>query len=82
MSFDHTTLLFFLEQWTLVLFPIRPTSYGAQLSNSYAPLEGECVGILSGCCGMSFDYTSPSFSLVPWTYVLFSLFGPLVEGCS
>jgi hypothetical protein len=53
--------------------PFGPLVRGMQLSKSYAPFKGQCVGILEGCCGMSFDHTTPSFSLVPLTLVLFSI---------
>jgi hypothetical protein len=55
MSFDHTTQTLSFEPWTLVFFPIRPISWWAQWSDSYAPLKEQCEGILGGCCGMSFD---------------------------
>jgi hypothetical protein len=38
------------------------------------------VGLLGGCCGMTFDYTSPSFSLEPGTSVFFPHLTSLLAG--
>jgi methionine synthase I (cobalamin-dependent) len=44
-----------------------------QLSKSYAPFKEQCVGILGGCCGMSFDHTTLLFSHKLGTLVLFPI---------
>jgi hypothetical protein len=43
--------------------------------SSYAPFKGKCEGTLEGCCGISFDHTTQSFSLELERLWYFSPFG-------